>query len=68
MKDIMNILVLKLTNNEEILAEVLENSEDYEVTNPVGIAIVRGKDGQPNVGFADGYSCRIQIRCNIQYS
>jgi hypothetical protein len=48
----MNIQVLKLMNNEEILAEIQETPFEYILTNPVGIAIVRGKDGTPNVGFA----------------
>ena len=49
----MNIRVLKLINNEDVLAEVETESEtEYVILNPVGIAIVRGKDGQPNVGFA----------------
>jgi hypothetical protein len=49
----MNILVLKLINNEEILGEIETQSEtEYILINPVGIAVVRGKDGAPNVGFA----------------
>ena len=53
MKDIMKILAFKLITNEEILAEVETESEtEFVLCNPVGIAIVRGKDGQPNVGFA----------------
>lgn len=49
----MNILVFKLITGEEILSEVESTSEtEFVLCNPVGIAIVRGKDGQPNVGFA----------------
>lgn len=49
----MNIQVLKLITGEEILGEIESESEtEFVVCNPVGIAIVRGKDGQPNVGFA----------------
>ena len=49
----MEILALKLITGEDILSEVESQSEtEYVLVNPVGIAIVRGKDGQPNVGFA----------------
>jgi hypothetical protein len=49
----MNILAMKLVTGEEILGEIESESEtEFVVCNPVGIAIVRGKDGQPNVGFA----------------
>ena len=49
----MNIQVLKLINGEEVLGEIESQSEtEYVLSNPVGIAVVRGKDGQPNIGFA----------------
>ena len=49
----MKILAMKLVTGEEILGEIESESEtEFVVCNPVGIAIVRGKDGQPNVGFA----------------
>lgn len=49
----MEILALKLITGEDILSEVESQSEtEYVLVNPVGIAIVRGKDGNPNVGFA----------------
>jgi hypothetical protein len=49
----MNILAMKLITGEDILGEVESESEvEFVLTNPVGIAVVRGKDGQPNVGFA----------------
>ncbi len=49
----MKILALKLVTGEEILGEIESESEtEFVICNPVGIAIVRGKDGQPNVGFA----------------
>jgi hypothetical protein len=49
----MDIIVLKLTSNEEVLAEIESQSDtQYVLKNPVGVAIVRGKDGQPSVGFA----------------
>lgn len=49
----MNVMAFKLVTQEEVLAEVTEET-DQSVTlmNPVGIAVVRGKDGVPNVGFA----------------
>jgi hypothetical protein len=49
----MTILAFKLITNEELLGEVETESEtEFVLCNPVGIAIVRGKDGTPNVGFA----------------
>ena len=49
----MKILAFKLITNEEVLAEVETESEtEFVLCNPVGIAVVRGKDWQPNVGFA----------------
>lgn len=49
----MEIIVLKLITGEDVLGEVQTESEtEYVLENPVGIAVVRGRDGQPNVGFA----------------
>lgn len=49
----MKIMVFKLVTHEEVLAEVSdETATSFVLTNPVGIAVVRGKDGSPNVGFA----------------
>jgi len=49
----MDIKILKLNTGEEVLGEIESESEtEIVVCNPVGVAIVRGKDGQPNVGFA----------------
>jgi len=49
----MDIKILKLITGEEVLGEVESESEtEIVISNPVGVAIVRGKDGQPNVGFA----------------
>lgn len=49
----MNILALKLVTGEDLLGEIESQSEtEFVIVNPVGIAIVRGKDGQPNVGFS----------------
>ena len=49
----MNILALKLITGEEILGEIESESEtEFVLVNPVGIAVIRGKDGQPSVGFA----------------
>ena len=47
------ILIFKLTTNEEVLAEVESSNEtEFVLLNPVGVAVVRGQDGRPNVGFA----------------
>lgn len=49
----MNIKVLKLITQEEVLGEIESESEtEYVLCNPVAIAVMRGKDGNPNVGFA----------------
>ena len=49
----MSILAFKLITNEDILSEVESQSEtEFVLSNPVGIAIVRGQDGRPNVGFS----------------
>ena len=49
----MTIIVLKLITHEEVLGEVKsETPFIFTLSNPVAIAVVRGQDGQPNVGFA----------------
>jgi hypothetical protein len=49
----MKILALKLITNEEVLGEIEnENETEFVLVNPVGIAVVRGQDGMPSVGFA----------------
>lgn len=49
----MNVLALKLITGEDVLGELETESEtDFVLCNPVGIAVVRGKDGMPNVGFS----------------
>jgi len=48
----MDICVFKLLSGEDVLGELESQSEtDYVIFNPVGISIVRGQDGQPNIGF-----------------
>jgi hypothetical protein len=49
----MKIYAMKLVTGEELIGEVeMEDFNQMVIRNPLGIAIVRGKDGQPNVGFA----------------
>jgi hypothetical protein len=49
----MNIKGLKLITGEDIVSELESESEtEYVLVNPVGITVLRGKDGQPNVGFS----------------
>jgi hypothetical protein len=49
----MKVLALKLITGEDVLGELESQSEtEFVICNPVGISIVRGKDGQPNVGFS----------------
>ena len=48
----MSILVLKLTSGEDVLGDMEILKGQWHIKNPVGIAVVRGKDGQPNVGLS----------------
>lgn len=49
----MDIIAIKLITGEDVLAErVGQDETSLILMNTVGIAVVRGKDGQPNVGFA----------------
>ena len=48
----MTIQILKLITGEDVLGDSEIQSEQWQVTNPVAIQIVRGKDGGPNVGLA----------------
>ena len=49
----MEIIALKLVTGEDVLGELEAETELVVVlSNPVGIAVVRGKDGQPNIGFS----------------
>lgn len=49
----MKIVALKLITHEDVLGELeREDRTHLTIKNPVGITIVRGKDGMPNVGFS----------------
>ena len=49
----MEVVALKLVTGEDVLGEMIANSQDgIRLKNPVGIAIVRGKDGGTNIGFS----------------
>ena len=49
----MIILAMKLITGEDVLGEIESESEtEFVLVNPVGIAVVRGKDGSPNIGFS----------------
>jgi hypothetical protein len=50
----MEIKAFKLVTGEEILGEIIDKNttSNIRLKNPVGIAVVRGPDGKPNVGFA----------------
>jgi len=49
----MNIVAMKLVTGEDLLGEVQTESEtEFVIENAVGIAVVRGQNGQPNVGFS----------------
>lgn len=49
----MEVLALKLVTGEDLMGEI-ESQSDTEIVivNPVGIVTVRGKDGQPSIGFS----------------
>ena len=49
----MEVLALKLVTGEDLLGELESQSEtEFVLVNPVGIAVVRGTNGQPSVGFS----------------
>lgn len=48
----MTIKILKLITGEEVLGDAEVTMGEWYVKNPVGISIVRGKDGQPSVGLS----------------
>jgi hypothetical protein len=49
----LKIIAIKLITGEELLGAVESESEtEFVIENPVGIAVVRGQNGQPNVGFS----------------
>jgi hypothetical protein len=54
----MNVIALKLVTGEDVLGELVAGSLDcldsseFVIENAVGIAVVRGKDGTPNVGLS----------------
>lgn len=49
----MKVLALKLVTGEDVLGEIESESEtEFVLVNPVGVVTIRGKDGQPSVGFS----------------
>ena len=48
----MDVKIFKLVTGEEIMGEVVGDGGKFTVKNPVLVAVMRGKDGVPNVGFA----------------
>jgi hypothetical protein len=51
--NVMKILAFKLITGEDVLGEVESESEtEFVLVNPVGITVVRGPDGKPQVGFS----------------
>ena len=49
----MNIIALKLITGEDVLGELETESEtQIVIETPVGITVVRGKDGNPSIGFS----------------
>lgn len=48
----MNIIALKLITGEDVVGELeAETENDVILNNPVGLAVMRGPDGVPNIGF-----------------
>jgi hypothetical protein len=48
----MKVIALKLVTGEDVLGELEAETETHVVlSNPVGIAVVRGKEG-PSIGFS----------------
>ena len=49
------IKVFKLINNEEVVAELdnqkTQSTDYYHLINPVQLSLMRGVDGQPQMGF-----------------
>lgn len=48
----MDIRILKLVTGEEVIGELVGDGGKITIKNPVRVAVVRGQDGNPNVGFA----------------
>lgn len=49
----MIVVALKLVTGEDVLGEIVINdASGIRLKNPVGIAVVRGKDGGTNIGFS----------------
>lgn len=49
----MDIIALKLITGEDVLGELESQTEsEFVIETPVGISVVRGKDGQPSIGFS----------------
>ena len=50
----MKIIAIKLVTGEEVIGEEISSNSErvLRLQNPVGISIVRGQDGRPNVGFS----------------
>ena len=49
----MDVIALKLVTGEDLLGELESQTEtEFVILNPDGIAVVRGPDGKPQVGFS----------------
>jgi hypothetical protein len=49
----MKVIAFKLVTGEDVLGEFDTQSETHLViSNPVGITVVRGQNGQPSIGFS----------------
>ena len=61
------ILALKLLTGEEIIGEytILGNNR-VQISNPVGITVIKGKNGMPNIGFSPFPLHAEQIKNSVQ--
>jgi hypothetical protein len=49
----MDIILCKLVTGEDVIGEVVTaNDRNIVLKNPVRVAMMRDKNGEPNVGFA----------------
>ena len=52
-RQIMNILLCRLVTGEDVLGEIITcNERMIALKNPVMVALMRDKNGEPNIGFS----------------
>lgn len=48
----METLICKLITGEEVMGEIISNTNIIRLKNPVQISVVRSTKGDPSIGFA----------------